>query len=385
MKETIRKEFLDLTGQEPVIVRSPGRINLIGEHTDYNNGFVLPAAINKEVYFAIRKRDDKHCHIIANDLNQDFLFDLDTNFQSSSVHWQNYFLGILDQLMKRSPPLSSGFDLIFTSNVPIGAGLSSSAAIECGFGTALNEVFQLGLSKKDIALIGQKAEHEFVGVNCGIMDQYACMFGVQDKTFRLDCRSLEHVLQDVNLGDYEIVLIDSKVEHSLASTEYNLRKQECEEAVQFLAKSQPNIQSLRDVTLGMLMDSKEDLDPIVFKRSLFVINENQRVFDSCSALDNNNILDFGKLLFESHKGLSEDYEVSCDETDLLVDLAKENEDVIGSRMMGGGFGGCTINLVKRSNRDNAVASILSNYQKKTGIIAEHYFIKLADGCSVVSL
>ena len=377
------KEWGNGYENKPIWVTAPGRINLIGEHTDYNNGFVLPAAIDKNVSFLLQLRDDKNCIIEAKDIDAHLNFSIEDNLKPSSNSWENYFLGVL-HFLKKKGIMKKGFNAIFKSNIPIVAGMSSSAALSCGFGMALNEAFNLSLTKIQIAQVAQLAEHHFVGVKCGIMDQYACMFGIENHALKLDCRTLKYQPQEIELGDYKLVLIDSKVKHELSSTEYNNRRDECNRAVEILKNYDGSINTLRDVSKNHLLNFGKYLDRVAYKRCKYVIMENERVEMASQALNSNNLKLFGKLLNQSHEGLADYFEVSCDELNFLVDMSKGSEQVLGSRMMGGGFGGCTINIITESNCDFVVSTIIDSYKKKFGIDAQSYFVQIEDGCRVLN-
>ncbi len=366
----------------PIWVNAPARINLIGEHTDYNYGFVLPAAIDKTAYFLIQLRKDNHCKIEAKDLGDHLIFDFQDDLKPSAKNWQNYFLGVM-HYMKSSGKVKQGFNLVFESDIPTGAGMSSSAALACGFGMAINEAYQLGLSKQEIAEIAQLAEHHFVGVKCGIMDQYACMLGIEGHALKLDCKTLQYQYQKIQLDNYQLVLIDSKVKHELASTEYNKRRKECERVVSALKKQDSTIATLRDVTQDHLTNFGKNLDSVAIKRCDYVINENIRVVEACQALHSNDLELFGALMYQSHQGLAQDYEVSCEELNFLVDEARQSDHIIGSRMMGGGFGGCTLNIIAQSNAEEVVNSILSSYKEKSGMDGGSYFIEIKEGCKIL--
>jgi len=343
----VKNIFRDLFNNDADIYIAPGRINLIGEHTDYNDGFVLPAAIDKHVIFGIRANNLDKYRFHAIDLQESFEADLN-KLQYSDKHWPNYLMGVVDQLNKRGHKVK-GFDCVVTSDIPIGAGLSSSAAIESGLAIGINEIFDLGETKLDIVKLAQKAENEFVGVNCGIMDQFASVFGKKDHVFRLDCRSLDFEYFPLKLNGNGILLIDTKVKHSLASSEYNTRRKECEAGVHLLSQLYPRVRSLRDVTLEMLEEEKSKFNPKVYKRCDYVVREIARVIAACDDLVAGRIEEFGKKMYETHEGLKTDYEVSCNELDFLVDLTKDDPDILGARMMGGGFGGCTINILKQGS------------------------------------
>ena len=340
----VKQVFREKYKRIPRIYLAPGRINLIGEHTDYNEGFVLPAAISKHVVFAIEENQLNICRFHAMDLNETFEVRLD-DLSYSQLGWPNYLMGVVQQFQKRGHDLK-GFDCVVTSDIPIGAGLSSSAALESGLAVGLNDIFHLGESTLDIIKLAQKAENEFVGVNCGIMDQFASVLGKKDHVFRLDCRSLEYEYFPLQLKGNGILLVDTRVKHSLAGSEYNTRRKECETGVRLLSKKYPEVISLRDVSLSMLQEQKSRFDPKVFKRCDYVVREIARVTAACDDLKAGRIFDFGRRMYETHEGLREDYEVSCVELDFLVDFTRDNTDVLGARMMGGGFGGCTINILK---------------------------------------
>ncbi|ALJ01253.1 galactokinase [Rufibacter tibetensis] len=383
MVEDIVSKFKELYRTEPVVVRSPGRVNLIGEHTDYNEGFVLPAAINKEIYFAIAPNGTQTMRAYAYDLEENAEFDLN-NVQRSEIGWANYLLGVVAQLQKANYEVK-GFDLVFGGNIPIGAGLSSSAAVECGLAYALNYLYAYGIERFDMVKMAQKAEHEYALVMCGIMDQFASMFGKRNHVVKLDCRSLEYQYYPFNIDDYRIVLCDTQVKHSLASSEYNTRRKECETGVALLQKLYPQVNSLRDVTVQMLESHKDEFDPVVYKRCMYVVQENLRVEDACLDLERGDLEAFGQRMFASHQGLQHDYEVSCPELDFLADRAKESDAVLGSRMMGGGFGGCTINLVRLDKLDEFTRQMTEAYQKEYNITLKTYVAEIVDGSSLVPI
>ncbi|NJN24483.1 MAG: galactokinase [Cyclobacteriaceae bacterium] len=373
----IKKKFTSAFNKNPLIVRSPGRINLIGEHTDYNQGYVMPAAIDKEIICAISANYSSKCHVISYDLKQSFDFDVD-NFRSSDKGWPNYIMGVIEQFQQRNLEIK-GFDCVFGGDIPLGAGLSSSAAMECAFAFALSTLFEHKLSKLEIVQLSQAAENEFVGVKCGIMDQFASVFGRVDQIFRLDCKTLEHEYFNFVLTDYRIVLCDTQVKHSLASSEYNTRRNECETGVMILKKYYRDVESLRDAKLEMLEEHRGEFDPIVYKRCKYVIEEIARVLQCSEMLKKGDLLGFGKNMFLTHQGLSKDYQVSCKELDFLAEKAMASGMVIGARMMGGGFGGCTINLVKIDKLDEFVTTMTEAYRQDLGLELKTYKVKIENG------
>ncbi len=377
MLEKIIAVFTEKFAEQPIVFRSPGRINILGEHTDYNEGFVLPAAIDKSIYVAISKRTDKQINLFAGDFNESFTTDTD-NIKPGTIQWPNYILGVVDQLQKKGHSIG-GFNLVIDGDIPIGAGLSSSAAVECAVVFALNEIFELGLSRMQMVPLAQKAEHVFAGVNCGIMDQFASMFGKKDNAIKLDCRSLEYEYVPIHLAGYKIVLFNTNVKHNLASSEYNTRRKQCEEGVSIIAQNHPGVNSLRDVSMAMLKDYVAGVDSLIFKRCKYVIQENQRLLGACDDLKKSDVRALGKKMFETHHGLQYDYEVSCRELDFLVDYVKNNEDVAGARMVGGGFGGCTINLIKEDVVDKLVEQISTAYKKEMDLTLSVYAVSIENG------
>ncbi|GAB3539411.1 galactokinase [Pontibacter brevis] len=379
MINEISQKFRELYKEVPTVFRSPGRVNLIGEHTDYNNGFVLPAAINKEIFFALAPNNTTTFRVHSFNLGESAEFDL-TQVQPSDVSWANYLLGVVAQLQKADYKVP-GFDLVFGGNVPIGAGLSSSAAVECGIAFGLNEVFDFGIDKFTLVKMAQKAEHEYAGVMCGIMDQFASMFGKENHAIKLDCRSLEYEYYNLAMQDYRIVLCDTQVKHSLASSEYNTRRKECEAGVAILQQYYPEVQSLRDAKLDMLAQHQQEFDPVVYRRCTYVVSENNRVEAACADLEKGDMKSFGDRMYASHAGLQHDYEVSCPELDFLVEQARGSEAVLGARMMGGGFGGCTINLVKVEALEDFVQQMEKEYQEQFNVQLKTYIAEIVDGSS----
>lgn len=362
------------------VVLSPGRINIIGEHIDYNDGYVLPAAIDKIICFAFEKSNTNTANIQAIDLIESVGIDVTKEAVLSDVVWTNYLRGVLFQLRLKGYEIG-GFNCAFSSNIPTGSGLSSSAALECGFLFGINEMFNLGIKSIDIALMGQSAEH-WVGINCGIMDQFSSVMGLENKVIKIDCRTLDYTYHEANFVDYSLILFDSNVKHSLFTSEYNNRRIECNEGLSIIKENYPEIESFRDCDVDHLMNLKSKMSDNVFKRSLYAVKEIKRVIQACEALDKGDIKTLGKLMFETHEGLSKDYEVSCAELDYLVDLAKAEEDVIGSRLMGGGFGGCAITLVKKGSEAVIKEKFTKLYLDKFNIDLKIYDVKVSNGTSL---
>jgi galactokinase len=374
---SIQNKFRELFEAEPLLVRSPGRVNIIGENTDYNEGFVLPAAINKAIYLAIGKRsDDKMC-LYAQEYEEGYEFAL-SKVAPTEKEWPNYILGVVAQLQKNRY-LPGGFNLVIGGDVPLGAGLSSSAAVECATAFALNELFSLHIGKMEMVKMAQMAEHEFAGVRCGIMDQFASMFGKSGHAIKLDYRTLEYEYVPLDLQDYKIVLFNTNVKHSLSSSEYNIRRQQCEQAVAWIKEHHPHINSLRDVNMEMLDCFVLPRDAVVYKRGKYVVEEIARLKAACEDLKKGDLISLGKKMFQTHTGLREEFEVSCKELDFLVGYVKDDPAVVGARMMGGGFGGCTINLVKEKAVDDLVEKIAVDYLEKMNLKLSAYIAKVEEG------
>lgn len=359
-------------------VESPGRINLIGEHTDYNMGYVLPTAIEKKIIFKFQQNDSPNiCRVYSQTYDTGFELDLN-NIVQSEVEWENYILGVLNEISKRSDKLR-GFDCTIESNLPTGSGLSSSAALECGLAFGLNEIFDLGLSKMEMVKLSQIAEHTYVGTQCGIMDQFASVMSEEGHVLLLDCRSLEYRPIPINFQPYKLILLNTKVSHNLATSEYNTRKMECERGVALIKKGFPEVQSLRDVTLAMLDAATENMTKTVYNRCAFIIAENERVQKTATALISNDLKLVGQLLYEAHNGISLLYEVSCPESDFLVEFSKENPSVLGARQTGGGFGGCTLNIVHEDAVDDFTTMATKAYKEKFNIELEHFEVRPSRG------
>jgi len=362
------------------VVLSPGRINIIGEHIDYNDGYVLPAAIDKIICFAFEKNNSNFANIHAIDLDESVVIDVTKEEVLSDIVWTNYLRGVLFQLKLKGFEIG-GFNCAFSSNIPTGSGLSSSAALECGFLFGIKEMFELDIKPVEMALMGQSAEH-WVGINCGIMDQFASVMGLENKVIKIDCRTLDYTYHDADFADYSLILFDSNVKHSLFTSEYNNRRIECNEGLSIVKENYPEIESFRDCDENHMINLKSKMSDNVFRRSLYAVKEIKRVIQACEALDKGDIKTLGKLMFETHEGLSKDYEVSCAELDYLVDLAKAEEVVIGSRLMGGGFGGCTINLVKKGSETVIKEKFTKLYLDKFNIDLKIYDVKVSNGTSL---
>lgn len=381
LQDLVYEKYQALFYDKPLLIRSPGRVNLIGEHTDYNNGLVLPAAIDKNIMLAIGKRDDHAIHLYSLDQDEMHIAALD-KLERSPLLWPDYILGIVQQLSKRGHHLS-GFNLVFGGDIPQGAGLSSSAALECATAFALNELFSLGIQCLDIALIGQAAENEFVGVKCGLMDQFASVFGKEQRLIKLDCKDFSYEYIPFNNPDLRIVLFDTQVKHSLASSAYNERREQCEYGVSLIQEHHPEVKSLREASIAHLEQYVKPVDETVYNRCFYVVSEIKRLQDGCDDLKADDFVSFGQRMFATHDGLQHLYEVSCDELDILVDLVRDNDAVLGARMMGGGFGGCTINLVKAHAVQHVVDAVTKAYEAKTGKKAQAYIANISSGTSII--
>jgi galactokinase len=379
--DSIRSIFSNKFSEKPLIVRSPGRVNLIGEHTDYNEGFVLPAAIDKAICVATSKRNDFKIHLFAVQFDENY--EVALSDIAPSKHWHTYVLGVVNQLVIRGYPIG-GFNMVIDGDVPLGAGLSSSAALESAVIFALNELFSLGIDRLEITQIAQKAEQTYSGVMCGIMDMFASIMGKKNHVIRLDCRDLSYQYFPLELGEYKIVLFNTQVKHSLAESAYNDRRNQCEEGVRILQKKYSNIVSLRNVTPEMLDDDfLKIVGTSVFNKCKYVVEENLRLLTGCELLQKNDIVGFGKKMNQTHLGLSQLYEVSCPELDLLATWANDEPSIAGARMMGGGFGGCTINLIKENNIENIFNRFSPKYHAATGKILKMHVTSPQDGTSIV--
>ena len=377
----IAEKFFKHFGTKPLLVVSPGRVNLIGEHTDYNEGFVLPGATDKVIVFAAVPRTDAVCHFVSRDFDQEFRCELDA-LHRSPLRWPDYLQGVVDQFLRAGHRIG-GFNCVFGGNIPVGAGMSSSAAIEGGLAFAMNAMFGLSLDSLALVKMAQKAENEFVGVRCGIMDQFINIHGKEKKVLKLDCRSLAYEYFPFEREDLRIVVSDTLVRRELAGSEYNVRRRQCEEGVSLLSKYQPAIRSLRDVTQNLLREHQAELDPVIYRRCDYVVRENIRVEESCVDLLRGDFKSFGQRMYESHAGLRDDYEVSSAELNALVDAAAVVPGVLGSRMMGAGFGGCTISLVESAALPDFESQVGRAYEAATGKAPKIHVIKIEAGTRLV--
>ncbi|MEX2336405.1 MAG: galactokinase [Fulvivirga sp.] len=382
--ERVKEKFEEMYAVSPLLVRSPGRINLIGEHTDYNDGFVLPAAIDKEIFFAVEKNGtDKHSVYSVN-------FDEHKSFSNSALvpvegdEWINYFIGAVKVLEDISAKVS-GVNCVLGGNIPTGGGLSSSAALTCGFIFALNKLFDLNLDRVQISQLARKVEHDFAGVQCGIMDQYANLFSQENSLLFINCGTMKFEPIPVNFEGVDIVLCDTRVKHSLASSAYNERLRECQEGLEVLKQVNGDLKSLSDASIKELDQVKDQLSSTVYKRCAYVLRENARVKDAVQAIHDNDLRKLGALLYESHEGLKNNYAVSCRELDILVDFTKDKEGVLGSRMMGGGFGGATINLVDARYTEEFMKEIDQYYFEKTGVRPNLFRTNICPGTSAIEI
>ncbi len=372
LKNKISEAFASHFGGEGTFYTSAGRINLIGEHTDYNGGFVFPGAIDKVIMAEIRPNGTEKVNLYSVDLNDSASFGLN-EADAPSQQWARYIFGVCRETIKRGGSVK-GFDAVFAGNVPLGAGLSSSAALESCFAFAINDLFNDNtIDKFELAKIGQSTEHNYCGVNCGIMDQFASVFGKKDYLIRLDCRSLEYEYFPFKIDGYKLVLVDSVVKHELVDSPYNKRRESCERVAKRLG-----LETLRDADMEMLDAVKADISAEDYMRARFVIGEKERVLGVCDSLNRGDIATVGRLMYETHEGLSKDYEVSCEELDFLNDVAKEC-GVTGSRIMGGGFGGCTINLVPNEIHDKFIETVTAKFNERYGHEPKIYDVVISDG------
>jgi galactokinase len=373
IRNSFTKHFGGTTGS---VYTSPGRINLIGEHTDYNGGFVFPGAIDKGMVAEIKPNGTGKVRAVALDLNETAEFGLQEEY-APRQSWARYIFGVCREMIKRGGKVG-GFNTVFSGDVPLGAGMSSSAALESVYAFALNDLFALKIDKFELAKVGQATEHNYCGVKCGIMDQFASIFGKAGNLMLLDCRSLEHKYYPFNPVGYKLVLIDTAVKHELASSAYNARRQSCEKVAGAIRRNHPEVEFLRDATLDMLNEVKAEISKEDYRRAQYVIEEVQRVMDVCEALEKEDYETVGDRMYGTHEGMSKLYEVSCEELDFLNDMARKC-GVTGSRVMGGGFGGCTINLVKEDRYDTFIKEALTAFNTAFGYDPLLYDVVISDG------
>ena len=376
MQEKIRSKFQELFNTTGSLYASPGRMNLIGEHTDYNNGFVFPGAVDKGMIAEIKLNGTDKVRAFALDLNDYAEFGLNEE-DAPEASWARYIFGVCREVIKRGGKIA-GFDTVFAGDVPLGAGMSSSAALESTYAFALNDMFDLGIEKYELAKIGQATEHNYCGVKCGIMDQFASVFGRDGSLIRLDCRSGEYQYFPWHPKGYRLVLVNSCVKHELAGSPYNERRLQCEHVAEVIKQTHPEVESLRDASMEMFEEVKSQITADEYKRARYVIGEVVRVLTVCDALEKDDYETVGKMMYETHYGLSKEYEVSCEELGFLNDEAKKC-GVTGSRIMGGGFGGCTINLVKDELYDQFVKEVVPAFTEKFGHEPKIYDVVIGDG------
>lgn len=381
---TLQELFVKTYHTEPEIIgRAPGRVNLIGEHTDYNGGFVFPMAINFQILLAAKRRPDSSVRIFSADYGEQVEFSLATPVQPDGVkRWSNYLRGVFVILQQAGITLP-GVDIVFCGDIPQGSGLSSSAALEVGTAVVLQKMTGFAMTPPELAKQCQKAENEFVGMKCGIMDQFISMMGQANRALFLDCRSLEYQQIPLELGDYRILICQSGVKHALVDSEYNKRRQECEQGVAVIAGRFPAVKQLRDASLEQLAACRAEMDEIVFKRCHHVITEDNRVWESVAALQKGDLATFGRLMNASHDSLRDAYQVSCPEIDFLVNLAREVPGVLGARITGGGFGGCTVNLIAAAAVETFEKNVTAAYRRQTGIEPKMYISTAAKGAEIL--
>ena len=366
-------------------VESPGRINLIGEHVDYNGGSVLPGAIDKKVEFLIENIEGNKCIIESKTINRKFEFGF-SNLKKSNEHWQNYIIGTVNNLINKKKQTISSFKCVIKSSLPIGAGISSSSALISGLASGLIEINNLQIDKNEIVDIVSDVEHNYIGLKGGIMDQFTILNGKKNKLIHLECYSRNFNYVNADFNDFQIILLNTNVEHNLANTAYNDRVEECDNALKIINnKFNNNYSTLCDVSPHLVSELKNILETKIYNRASFVINENQRTYDAAKKLNESKFYDLGGLMYKSHLGLKDLYEVSCDELDFLVDLTKSYDKILGARMMGGGFGGCTINLVEKSFKDEFIERAYKCYKDKFTIDLTPIEITICDGVKIKNL
>lgn len=383
MKNIINSHFQERFGSQPqVVVKAPGRINIIGEHIDYNNGFVMPCAIDKAIYLGMGQRNDNKVVIYSIDFDAEFVTEDLNQIKIDSSHWSSHVVGVLQELINRGYQLSTGLNICFGGDIPIGAGVSSSAGVEVGIALGTSILFDFNITKKEIALIAQATEHKYIGVNCGIMDMYASIFSRQGHILVLDCEALTHQYISADFENYKFILVDTGVKHSLAGTAYNDRRIACEDGLNYFKKFK-GIKSFRDLTENDLLENKAHLSNNVLEKCLYVVQEISRVRLTTTAINNQDFVQIGNLMYQTHQGLSKLFDVSCAELDFLAEAAMNLEGVLGSRMHGGGFGGCTINLINKNFENEIVDKLDSLYQKQFGRSPQIISVNISDGATII--
>ncbi len=381
--QRVRQIFHDRFGGRPRLFRAPGRVNLIGEHTDYNDGFVMPVAIDRDTVVAAAPRRDSLLRVYSENLQEEATIDLASSTSSEVGSWTSYIEGVARVLMSKGCDIE-GADLVILSDVPEGAGLSSSAALELSVGTAMAALNNIEIEPKDLALAAQQAEHEYAGTQCGIMDQYISAAGQVDHALLIDCRELTYKPISIRSDSTSWVVINTKVKHNLATSEYNERRRQCEEAVAVIVKSYPQVKALRDADLEMLHNVKDAMQEVIHRRARHVITENNRTLQAAQALAARRIDEMGLLMFSSHDSLRDDYEVTSPELDLLVELARKFDGCLGSRMTGGGFGGCTISLVQKGRKSEYIEALSAAYEKQFGFAPAPLMVQSARGAHEIT-
>ena len=379
LQETFKNRFKSIN--DLIYIRAPGRVNLIGEHTDYNNGFVFPAAVNLEIYGIACKRDDSVIQAYSEDFQELKNFDVIQEIKKEDS-WIDYIKGVINEL-KDIGEIKYGADIVFKSTLPIGSGLSSSAAFEFANALLFSDINSIKISRKELALLCQRAENNFIKVNCGIMDQFAVGLCREGSALFLDTMSLEYEIVDLNMSAHKMIIGNTGKPRTLADSAYNTRRKECESALSILKKNNDQIGSLRDVDIDMLRENKGLFEENIYKRAEHVVEENKRVLDSIVFLKEKDLENFGKLMIRSHESLRDLYEVSCRELDLMVEEALSIDGVVGSRMTGAGFGGCTISLIKENSVDMFIDKVGSNYEKGTGLKPEFYVVDAVNGAEII--
>lgn len=373
IKEIFKSKFYQ---DAEVLIKAPGRINIIGEHTDYNFGFVLPAAINYYMHIGLAKNNTDSVNVYSIDFDESYAVDLN-DIKPADISWLSLVYGVVHQLSDKI----QGFDIVFSGNVPVGAGLSSSAALCCGTAYGLSQLFELKLEKWDIAKIAQKSEHDFVNVQCGIMDQFASMFGQSEYVLLLDCQNLEYEPIPIDINGYQFVLLDSNVKHQLNESEYNSRSTETADALKKLQSIDKSIKNYRDLDTSRLENLKSE--EVWWKRAFHIVSENERVLDMAEALKSHQIAWVGELLNQGHQSQKHNFEITCPETDFLAEELNKEKIVLGARQVGGGFGGCILAIVKDQGVDEMLSRVIKSYQNKFNNTARHIPIEISVGCHQV--